>query len=91
MAFYGCTALTTVIAPNVTELGPGCFADCPAITTFSAEKLEIVGDYAFAPYSEESEQGASFSTIYAPNLKKVGVGAFQACYSLQSIDLSKVT
>ena len=91
MAFYGCTSLTTVIAPNITEIGSGCFADCAALTTFRAANLVTVGDYAFAPYSEESEQGASFTEIYAPKLEKIGAGAFQACYSLESIDLSNVT
>ena len=90
MAFYGCTSLTTVIAPNITAIGEGCFADCYALGSFSAEKLETIGAYAFAPYSEESTQGASLVTVYAPNLKVIGDGAFMACYSLKSIDLSKV-
>ena len=90
MAFYGCSALTTVKAPNITAIGEGCFADCYALTVFSAAKLEEIGAYAFAPYNEDSTQGASFETIDVPNLKIVGDGAFNACYYLKSIDLSKV-
>ena len=91
MAFYGCTSLTTVNAPNVTAIGEGCFADCYSLATFSAEKLEVIGAYAFAPYNEDSQQGAAITTIYAPNLTVIGDGAFNACFYLKSIDLSKVT
>ncbi len=90
-AFYGCASLKKVYAPNITEIGEACFADCYGLTEFSAENLEIVGAYAFAPYSEESTQGASFTTIYAPKLTTIGEGAFNACYQLVSIDLSNVT
>ena len=91
MAFYGCTSLNTVIAPNITAIGDACFADCYNLSIFSAENLVEIGAYAFAPYSEESTQGAALQTIYAPKLEVVGDGAFMACYYLKSIDLSNVT
>ena len=47
-----------------------------------AEKLEKIGAYAFVPYTEDSTQGASFETIYVPNLKIVGDGAFNGCSAL---------
>ena len=90
-AFYGCTALRSVNAPGVTELGNACFADCYALDSFSAANLEIIGDYAFSPYTEGAEQGAAIKTIYAPKLTKVGEGAFYCCVKLEAIDLSGVT
>ena len=91
LAFYACTKLTTVDIPNVTELGEGSFADCYKLTTFRAEKLEIIGNNVFAPYSEDAQSGATFTEIYAPNLRVVGDNAFYGCIYLTKIDLSKVT
>ena len=90
-AFYGCTSLKSVNAPEIVEIGAGCFADCYALQSFSAAKLETIGDYAFAAYAENSPRGAAIKTVYAPNLKKVGAGAFYMCIYLESIDLSGVT
>ncbi len=90
MAFYACTSLVSVVAPNVTELGESCFGDCYALKEFKAENLEVVGAYAFAPYSENATQGASFESFYAPKLAVIGEGAFNACVYLKSIDLSNV-
>ena len=90
-AFYGCTALTEVHIPNVTEIGEACFADCYALSSFTAEKLEVVGDYAFAAYIGELEQGAAFKTISAPSLRVIGQYAFSLCLELETIDLSGVT
>lgn len=90
-AFYGCISLKAVNAPEIVEIGAGCFADCYALQSFSAVKLEVIGDYAFAAYAESSPRGAAIRTVYAPNLTKVGAGAFYMCIYLESIDLSKVT
>ncbi|MBQ4071863.1 MAG: leucine-rich repeat protein [Clostridia bacterium] len=90
-AFYGCTSLTGVNAPEITELGEGCFADCFSLASFHAAKLETVGSYAFSPYAEESENGAAIKVFDAPNLKKIGDYAFYACYYLETIDLSDVS
>ena len=90
-AFYGCRSLKSVNLPEITEIGTGCFADCYMLKTFTAPKLEVIGDYAFAAYAETSPYGATFSTISAPNLKKIGIGAFYMCKYLESIDLSAVT
>lgn len=90
-AFYGCTSLKSVNAPEITELGEACFADCFALASFAAAKLEIVGAYAFSPYSETSQNGAAIKVFDAPNLREIGDYAFYACYSLTSIDLSGVS
>lgn len=90
-AFYGCTSLINVVMPEVTEIGEGCFADCVGLKTFSAEKLEVIGDNAFAPTSESMPHGAAFATVYLPALRVIGSGAFYGCVYLQEIDLSNVT
>ena len=90
-AFYGCTSLKSVNAPEITSVGMGCFADCYSLQSFSAPKLEQIGDYAFAAYAESSQRGAAITGINAPSLKKIGAGAFYMCIYLESVDLSKVT
>ena len=91
MAFYYCTALTTVIAPNVTEIGNGAFADCYNLTTVSAKNVTKIGGNAFGAYSEESTSGAAFTTVDLPALTEVGPYAFLLCKNLTTIDLSNVT
>ena len=91
MAFYACISLSTVNAPNVTEIGRACFADCYELRNFSAPKLKTIGAYAFAPYNEQSGQGAAFQTVDIPSVEFIGEGAFNACINLKSIDLSGVT
>ncbi len=95
-AFYYCQSLTSVNAPYVTELGEACFADCPNLSSFSAERLEVIGDNAFAPSTDEngdvmSASGATFVTFYAPALRVIGEYAFYGCIYLAEIDLSNVT
>lgn len=89
-AFYKCTSITKVNMPDVTEIGIGCFADDYALHEFSAEKLEVIGDQAFAPFEETAVSGASFEEFYAPNLRVIGESAFYGCIYLEEIDLSKV-
>ena len=89
-AFYMCTSITKVVMPNVTEIGIACFGDCSWLSEFSAEKLEVIGDQAFAPFVETAVSGAVFETFYAPNLRVVGESAFYGCIYLEEIDLSKV-
>ncbi|MBE6621072.1 MAG: hypothetical protein E7625_06910 [Ruminococcaceae bacterium] len=90
-AFYLCVSLTSVNMPNVTELGEGCFADCVGLQEFYAEKLQVVGDKAFAAIREGAQAGATFAEFDAPELTRVGEYAFYGCIYLKNIDLSKVT
>ena len=89
-AFYACTMLTVVEMPNVTEIGEGCFADCPYLSVFSAEKLEVIGMAAFAPFSETATSGAIFESIYVPSLRILGENAFYGCMYLKRLDLPSI-
>ena len=89
-AFFNCQYLTSVVMPNVTEIGEGCFADCYSLSVFSAEKLEIVGPFAFAPSTEQAVSGAVFTEVYVPSLRIVCANAFYGCVYLQSLDLPNV-
>ncbi len=90
-AFYGCLSLTSVVAPYITEIGEGSFCNCASLSEFSAERLEIVGNNAFAPNDENSTYVNRLESVNLPALTYVGDYAFYASQSLKSIDLSKVT
>ena len=50
-AFLGCTGLTEITLPDgLVGLGKGCFKDCKnlAQVQYTGDKLEKIGDYAFA-------------------------------------------
>ena len=89
-AFSYCYYLTSVNMPHVTEIGMAAFGDCVYLSEFSAEKLEVIGNNAFSIISEEAQCGATFETIYVPNLRVVGDYAFYACVLLKEIDLTNV-
>ena len=89
-AFYNCQYLTSVVMPNVTEIGEGCFADCYSLSQFSAEKLEIVGPFAFAPSTDQAVSGAVFTEVYVPSLRIISANAFYGCVYLESLDLPNV-
>ena len=90
-AFYGCTSLTSVNAPKVTELGRSAFSDCYALRSFSAENVKVVGINCFAPLSENAQYANVIKTVYMPALEVVGDYAFYGCMSLTAIDLSNAT
>ena len=89
-AFYHCLSIRSVVMPNVTVIGEGCFADCYSLVEFKAEKLVVIGEMAFAPGLETAQSGATFTTVYIPNVRVIGEGAFYGCIYLKEIDISKV-
>jgi hypothetical protein len=90
-AFRMCFALKTVDMPYVTEIGESAFADCYELTTLRAEALEVIGKMAFAPMRDNAPSGATFSSVYMPNLRTIGDHAFYGCINLTEIDLTNVT
>jgi len=90
-AFFGCTSLTEVNIPNVTSIGNACFAECRDLKSLKADKLESIGDYAFAPFIEGNENGAIFTSLSLPALKTVGKYAFCLCTALTEVSIPSVT
>ena len=90
-AFYGCTSLTSVVAPKITEIAESAFSDCYALSVLDAQNLKTIGNSAFAPLSEEAYYANVISSVNLPSLEYVGDSAFYGMTSLESIDLSKAT
>lgn len=87
-AFYGCTQVTALDAPNVKSAGDYVCYACRAMESLSIPNIETIGQYAFA-------QCCEFPSLYAPNLTAMGTGAFggSATYKMtaKSIYLPKLT
>lgn len=77
-AFYGCTALTKVDVPNVTEVGDYAFQKCSALVSADMPGVTIVGTYAFEGCAELE----SFDFTNVTNIKNQ---AFNNCTSLTEI------
>ena len=90
-AFYGCTSLTSVVAPKITEIGESAFSDCYALSVIDAACLTTVGNNAFAPLSEDAVTANVVTSVNLPSLEYVGENAFYGMLYLESIDLSGVT
>ena len=68
-AFTSAESLERVDLTNVKKIGYGSFASTMVSGNHQLNQLESVGDYAF--------QGTYLITFEAPNLKKIGVAAFE--------------
>ena len=90
-AFAACTSITAVEANEIIELGFATFADCYNLSSFTAAKLEKIGDAAFSHRFGTIEDGAAFETVTLPALKEIGAEAFLHCRNLKTIDISGVT
>lgn len=97
--FYGCTSLKTVTLPSVTKMGARTFRMCTALeeVTFG-ENATVTGAYTFCPGVTYDAQGNV--SVYKSSLKTVnlsgkitaiGVGAFQYCSVMTTINLRNVT
>ena len=83
-AFYGCTSLASITAPNLTEIGASAFQRCTSLASITAPNLTEIGHMAF-------KGCASLASIIAPKLIEIDEGAFQRCTSLASITAPKLT
>ncbi len=102
-AFLGCTGLTEITLPDgLIGLGKGCFKDCKnlAQVQYSGDKLEKIGDYAFARCGKletlplpASLQSIGRNAFYRTGIKSVripggcvlGTSAFQSATKLKKV------
>ena len=83
-AFYGCTALKTVIGTNVTSLRSDCFSGCTALETVSFPLLKTM-DGGF-------ENCTALKNVDLPAVKNIRKQyAFRKCTALEKIDLPVCT
>lgn len=94
-AFFRCNYLQEVIFRDVTTIGPGCFSECPMLTTVDMKlctKLKTIGSTAFTncksleslilPGSVENIQASSF----AYNKKLTSITFHSESANYQSLD-----
>jgi len=86
-AFYGCSALTSVIIPeSVTSIDEEAFGNCKGLTSINIpESVTCIGDWAF-----ESCKGLT-SVIIPNSVTSIGRGAFCDCHILSITIGSGVT
>jgi hypothetical protein len=79
-AFYGCTGLTGVSAPEAASIGQSAFNNCTGLTSVSAPAATSIGQYAF--YGCTGLTGVSF-----PAATSIGNQAFYGCTGLTGVTL----
>jgi hypothetical protein len=82
--FYQNDTLSSFIIPEgVVEIGEECFADCPQLSHIHLPKsLKTIGSEAF--------RSAGLVSLEIPeSVDSIGVGAFNYCYSLQTLYIHK--
>ena len=82
--FKNNTALTKVIAPNITTLGSGCFENCNKLTSIELPKATRLGHNCFYYCT-------GLTSINLPEATSLGNRCFENCNKLTSIELPKVT
>ena len=83
-AFYGCTALKTVIGANVTGIRSDCFTGCTALETVSFPALKVLDGYF--------RNCTALKNVDLPQVKDIRKQyAFEKCTALERIDLPLCT
>ncbi len=79
-AFYGCTALKTVIGAAVKTIGRRAFSSCENLTSLTfPDTLTAIGEYAFADC-------IALTTVRFPgSLTDLGDSSFAGCLALESV------
>lgn len=83
-AFYGCTALQIVDAPNVTFLGSYAFQECNSLTLLNLPNLKDADTYAFS-------QAAALQKLKLPKLTYLRGFSLDGCAALEMLDLGSAT
>ena len=80
-AFEGCTSLTNVVAPGVTELGNGAFRNCTALSSIDVPALAKTTLYPF--------ENCGFVRVSLPDsYARMGSSTFKGCAGLVEIRVS---
>ena len=80
-AFSGMTELTTVVLPEVEEIGAGMFDGCTSLQAVDIPPtVNVIGEDAFKDCS-------SLETIRLTSIESVGANAFSGCENLTTITL----
>ena len=82
-AFSGCSALVSIIAPNITSMGDSdVFNMCSMLESVDFPYLTNITSYAFGDCSK-------LTVLKFPCVESVGVNAFANCYALRTVDFEK--
>ena len=83
--FAYCSSLTEVTLPrNVEEIGNGCFGECYALRSFTADGLKMIPFQALMNCS-------SLQTLSLPAVEEINRAAFYGCSSLKQVILPAST
>lgn len=82
LAFYGCTALTSLSLPGVRHIGHQAFGACTGLTSLSLPDVKDIDNSAF-------HDCTALASMSMPNVIGVGNGAFRDSRELTSLSLPK--
>ncbi|MCL1979163.1 MAG: leucine-rich repeat protein [Methanomassiliicoccaceae archaeon] len=83
-AFMECKNIERLDLKGVTTIGNYAFTHCTSLTDLNGDSIVTIGDYAFAlwdrymgnPYPGPGDTIPYIDTLYLPNVKTIGTGAF---------------
>jgi hypothetical protein len=86
-AFSGCTALTSVNMPQVTQILHGAFSHLPKLTSVYMPNVQVIENNGAAASNGVFYMCTALTLVSMPNLESLGNYAFSDCTALQSITL----
>jgi len=92
-AFFGCTSLTNIDIPaSVTSIGDAAFEDCSGLTSILVADGNTVYDSrngcnAIIETATNTLIAGCKNTVIPNTVTSIGIGAFDGCTSLTSIDI----
>jgi len=83
--FMRCANITSVFAPNLTNIRSQTFAECSGITSISFPEL------ISAQGSQHFSRCSNLTNVYLPKMETFGDNFFQVCTNLEILDLPSAT
>ncbi len=88
-AFYNCTALTTVSASGVKEIGSSAFYGCKKLETVKGlDAVTSIGSKAFYKCEKLATVGSKSKAVTLKNVKTIGSSAFYGCKAVKKVNLT---